>query len=100
MTKSSATVHSGKVVTMAGDKLTPAAHDGTEHHRTVSKDAVVTHDGKACKASGLKAGTEVRVTCHEDDKSVATHVAAGKAATKAATQVPPTKVAPTTGHKM
>ena len=80
MTKSSTATHDGKVVSMAGDKLTTAAHDGTEHHHTVAKDAKVTHDGKACKAADLKAGTEVRVTCHKDDKSVATHVASGKAA--------------------
>ena len=80
MTKSSAETHDGKVVSVAGDKLTTATHDGTEHHHTVARDATVTHDGRACKTTDLKAGTEVRVTCHKDDKSVATHVAAGKAA--------------------
>ena len=84
MSKTSEATHDGKVVRVTGDKLTTTAHDGTEHHHTVAKDAAVTHDGKACKAADLKAGAEVRVTTHAGDKSVATRVASGKAAPAAA----------------
>ena len=38
----------------------------------------MTCDGKASKASDLKAGADVRVTTHKDDKTVATAVESGK----------------------
>ena len=78
MTKSTATTHDGKVVSVAGDKLTTTCSEGNEHCHTVAKDAKVTCDGQASKAADLKAGTDVRVTCHKDDKNVATAVDSGK----------------------
>ena len=77
MTKTSET-HDGKVVSVAGDKLTTTCGEGKQHCHTMHKDAKVTCDGKAGKAADLKAGTVVRVTCHKDDKSVATAVDSGK----------------------
>lgn len=78
MTDSTAKTHDGKVVSMTGDKLTMTCSDGKQHSHTVAKDAKVTCDGKASKASDLKAGTPVRVTPHKDDKNVATAVESGK----------------------
>ncbi|QJW94629.1 hypothetical protein [Frigoriglobus tundricola] len=78
MTKTPATTHDGKVVSVAGDKLTTTCSQGKEHCHTMAKDAKVTCDGKASKAADLKAGTDVHVTCHKDDKTVATAVESGK----------------------
>ncbi len=78
MTTKSATTHDGKVVSVAGDKLTTTCSQGKEHCHTMAKDAKVTCDGKASKAADLKAGTDVRVTTHNDDKTVATAVESGK----------------------
>ncbi|QEL16810.1 hypothetical protein [Limnoglobus roseus] len=78
MTKNSATTHDGKVVSVAGDKLTTTCGEGKEHCHTFAKDAKVTCDGKAGKAADLKAGTDVRVTTHKSDKTVATAVESGK----------------------
>ena len=74
----STTTHDGKVVSMAGDKLTTTCSEGKQHCHTVAKDAKVTCDGQASKAADLKAGTGVRVTTGKDDKSVATAVESGK----------------------
>ncbi|MBY0456584.1 MAG: hypothetical protein K2V38_04550 [Gemmataceae bacterium] len=73
-----ATSHAGKVVSVAGDKLTTTCSEGKEHCHTVARDAKVTHDGKVSKVADLKAGTEVRVTTHADDKTVATAIESGK----------------------
>lgn len=70
--------HEGKVVSVAGDKLTTTCNEGKQHSHTVAKDAKVTCDGQASKATDLKAGTHVRVTTHKDDKNVATAVDSGK----------------------
>jgi hypothetical protein len=70
--------HDGNVVSVAGDKLTTTCSKGNQHCHTVANDAVVTCDGKASKASDLKAGTTVRVTEHKDDKNIATAVESGK----------------------
>ena len=78
MTGTSAKTHEGKVVSVAGDKLTTKCSEGKEHCHTMAKDAKVTCDGKASKASDLKAGTPVHVTTHKDDKTVATHIESGK----------------------
>ena len=58
----SAKTHDGKVVSVAGDKLTTTCGEGKTHCHTVAKDAKVTCDGQASKAADLKAGTHVRVT--------------------------------------
>ena len=73
-----AKTHEGKVVSVAGDKLTTTCSEGKEHCHTVAKDAKVTCDGQASKAADLIAGTHVRVTTHKDDKTMATAVESGK----------------------
>lgn len=78
MKESSATTHNGKVVSVTGDKLTTTCDQGKQHCHTVAKDAKVTCDGQAAKPMDLKAGTQVRVTTHKDDKNVATAVESGK----------------------
>ncbi len=78
MTKTPETTHEGKVVSVTGDKLTTTCSQGKEHCHTMAKDAKVTCDGKASKVADLKAGTDVRVTTHKDDKTVATAVESGK----------------------
>ena len=78
MKDASTKTHDGKVVSVTGDKLTTTCSQGKEHCHTVAKDAKVTCDGKASKAADLKAGTQVHVTCHKDDKTVATAVESGK----------------------
>jgi hypothetical protein len=70
--------HDGKVVSVAGDKLTTTCGEGKQHVHTMAKDARITHDGQASKAADLKAGTSVRVTTSKDDKNVATSVESGK----------------------
>ena len=49
--------HDGKVVSVAGDKLTTTCSEGKQHCHTMAKDAKVTCDGQASKAADLKAGT-------------------------------------------
>lgn len=78
MTKAPAETHDGKVVGVAGDKLTTTCSQGNEHCHTMAKNAKVTCDGKASKVADLKAGTDVRVTTQKDDKTVATAVESGK----------------------
>jgi len=78
MTTNTGTTHDGKVVSVAGDKLTTTCSEGKQHCHTVAKDAKVTCDGQASKAADLKAGTQIRVTTHKDDKTVATAVDSGK----------------------
>jgi hypothetical protein len=78
MKDSSAKTHDGKVVSVAGDKLTTTCSEGKQHCHTMAKDAKVTCDGKDAKASDLKAGTDVRVTTQKDNKTVATAVESGK----------------------
>jgi hypothetical protein len=78
MNTTPANTHEGKVVGVAGDKLTTTCNKGHEHCHTMAKDAKVTCDGKASKAADLKAGTCVRVTEKNDDKTVATAVESGK----------------------
>jgi len=70
--------HTGKVVSVSGNKLTMTGKDGKEHSHTLADNAKVTCDGKECKLSDLKAGFEVRVTTKDDDKNVATRIEARK----------------------
>jgi hypothetical protein len=70
--------HEGKVVSIAGNKFTTLSGNGRRHHFTVAKDAHVTCDGHASKAADLKVGTQVRVTTHKEDKSIATAIDSGK----------------------
>ncbi|OWK37347.1 hypothetical protein [Fimbriiglobus ruber] len=86
MTKTPENTHDGKVVSVAGDKLTTTCHEGKQHCHTMAKDAKVTCDGKTSKAADLKAGTPVRVTTQKDDKNVATAVDSGKHVVAAGTK--------------
>jgi hypothetical protein len=70
--------HDGKVVSIAGDKLTSTCGQGKEHHHTVANDAKVTCDGKASKLSDLKAGTSIRMTTCKDDENKVTAIDSGK----------------------
>ena len=78
MTNSPPATHDGKVVSVTGDKLTTTCNQGKQHCHTMAKDAKVTCDGKSAKVADLKAGAEVRVTRHKDDKTIATGVDSGK----------------------
>ncbi|WP_157369994.1 hypothetical protein [Zavarzinella formosa] len=78
MKESTSNTHDGKVVSVAGDKLTTTCGKGEQHCHTVAKDAKVTCDGHASKATDLKAGTCVRLTTHKDDKNLVTAVESGK----------------------
>ena len=73
-----AKTHEGKVLSVAGDNLTTTCSEGKEHCHTMAKDAKVTCDGKASKVSDLKAGADVRVTTHMDDKTLSAAVESGK----------------------
>ena len=66
--------HDGKVVSITGDKLVMTSKEGKEHSHTLTADAKLTLDGKACKAADLKAGTRIRVTTQGADKSVASRI--------------------------
>jgi hypothetical protein len=68
--------HEGKVVSVAGDKLTMTDKDGkNEHSHMVPRDAKVTCDGKDCKLEDLKKGYGVRVTIEKKgDKTVVTKI--------------------------
>lgn len=57
----------GKVVKIAGDKLTSTCAKGNEHHYTVAKDASVTCDGKESDLSEIKKGSTIRMTMCKDD---------------------------------
>jgi hypothetical protein len=62
----------GKIVSMRGNKLVMSNKAGKNHSHTLAKDAILTCDGKSCKAEDLKAGCKVRVTTKDDDRTVAT----------------------------
>ena len=83
MTQTPAKTHDGKVVSVAGDQLTTTCSKGDQHCHTVAKDAKVTCDGKDSKASDLKKGTNVRLTTHKNNNSIATAVDSGKHVTGA-----------------
>ena len=84
MTQSQSNMHEGKVVGVVGDKLTTTCCEGKMHHHTMDKDTKVTCEGKTCKTSDLKAGSDVKVTTQKNDKNVATHVECSKATPVAA----------------
>lgn len=70
--------YEGKVVTVAGDKLTTTTTEGNQHCHTVTADAKVTCNGKESKLGELKAGTNVRLVTHKDDDMTAIAVDSGK----------------------
>jgi hypothetical protein len=66
--------HDGEVVSITGNKLVMTSKQGGEHSHTLTADAKLTLDGKPCKATELKAGTRIRVTTEEADKSVVNRI--------------------------
>ena len=52
MTETPAKTHDGKVVSVAGDKLTTTCSEGKQHCHTVAKDAKVTCDGQGQQGCG------------------------------------------------
>ncbi len=76
--KSAGNCCDGKLEKVSGDKLTTTCAKGDEHHYTGAKDAKVTCDGKASKASDLKAGSTIRMTMCNDDKNKVTAIDCGK----------------------
>ncbi len=76
--KTNANCCDGKLVKVAGDRLTSTCAKGDEHHYTVAADAKVTCDGKASKSSDLKAGSTIRMTMSKDDKNKVTAIDCGK----------------------
>lgn len=76
--KAAANCCDGKLVKVAGDKLTSTCAKGDEHHYTGASDAKVTCDGKASKTSDLKAGSTIRMTMSKDEKNKVTAIDCGK----------------------
>ncbi len=68
--------HDGKFVRLVGDKLEITNAKGKEHSHLLAFDAKVTIDGVDAKATDMKAGMKIRVTTHDNDKKVATHIEA------------------------
>ena len=68
----------GKLVKIAGDKLTSTCEKGDEHQYTVAKEAKITCDGKNAKLADLKKGATIRMTLCKDDKSKILSVESGK----------------------
>lgn len=67
--------HTGTVTAVTGNKLTTTCGKGDTHDMTMAKDATITCDGKKAAAADVKVGSNVQVTAHADDKTVATAVA-------------------------
>ena len=74
--ESFSTKQEGKVVSMTGDKLIMTNKEGKEITCTLTGDATITLNGKACKIADLKAGTRVRVTVLGDAKHLTSQVEA------------------------
>ena len=68
--------HDGTVVSITSDKLVMTNKEGIEHSHTLSADAKLTLDGKACTAVDLKSGTRIRVTLQSDAPHAAIRVEA------------------------
>ena len=66
--------HLGKVVSFTGNQLVMANSKGQEHAHTLTADAKVTLDGRACMAADLKPGTRIRVTTQNADQNVANRI--------------------------
>jgi hypothetical protein len=68
--------HDGKVVSVAGEKVTMTDKDGKEHSHALAPEAKICLDGKAIKIEHLKAGMWIRVTIRDDNKDVAIRIEA------------------------
>jgi hypothetical protein len=66
----------GKLVSLTGNKLVMANHEGHECSHTLATDAKLTRDGTACNPQDMKAGNKIRVTTKKDDRNVATRIEA------------------------
>jgi hypothetical protein len=66
-----ANTHDGAVVTAGTESLVMSSKDGKEHKMSIASDAVVTCDGKTCKAGDLKAGMRIRVTTRASAQTTA-----------------------------
>ncbi len=77
-TKASGECCDGKVVKVAGNKLTSTCGKGDEHNYTVAENAKVTCDGRASTSSDLKVGSTIRMTISKEDKNKVTAIDCGK----------------------
>ena len=68
--------HDGTVVSISGDKLVMTTKKGQEHSHSLTANAKLTLDGKACKAADLKPGMRIRVTLDSDDPHAAIRIEA------------------------
>jgi RNase P/RNase MRP subunit p29 len=66
--------HEGKVVSITGDELVMTSKDGQKHSHELTSKAILTLDGKVCKAAELKPDTRIRVTIEEGDKNGVTRI--------------------------
>jgi hypothetical protein len=72
-----ADTHEGKILKIAGNKLTMVDKEGkNEHTHTLAPGAKVTCDAKECRFDELKPGLRVRVTTKPGDKDTAVMVEA------------------------
>ncbi|MFN7291436.1 MAG: hypothetical protein ACK5T6_12670 [Pirellula sp.] len=76
--KASGNCCDGKLVKVAGNKLTSTSVNGDEHTYTVPEDAKVTCNGKTSKAAEIKAGSTIRMTMCNDDKNKVNAIDCGK----------------------
>jgi hypothetical protein len=64
-----AAVHEGIVVRVTADKLTMTDLEGkNEHSHAVSRNTIITCDGKECRLEDLKKGFIVKVTTTPDER--------------------------------
>jgi uncharacterized protein YjdB len=76
--KTSGNCCDGKLVKVAGNKLTSTTANGEEHTYTVAEDAKVTCNGKTSKATEIKAGSTIRMTMCNDDQNQVNAIDCGK----------------------
>jgi len=64
----------GKLVSITGNQLVMTSEQGREHSHTLTANAKLTLDGKACEAFDLRPGTRIRVTTEGADQIVANRI--------------------------
>lgn len=70
------TTHTGKVVSIAEDKLVMSDKDDKEHSHALTTEVKMTCDTKDCKFEEIKAGMRIRVTTKTDTKKTVTKIEA------------------------
>jgi hypothetical protein len=70
------TTHTGKVVSIADDKLVMTDKDGKERTHILTGDVKLTCDGKVCKYEDLRPGMRIRVTTKKDDNKTVSRIEA------------------------